>query len=240
MSAPVQALVLAAGLGRRLGGRPKAALEISGQSLLARLVAALRTAGVVEVGVVVGGPHQAVLTALAERCGAGIIPHRLPTPDLIDSQRLALQWHQAERPGADLLLTVADLPWLIAADLSGLLGAWRARPAGAEAMRPVVGGTVGHPLLLAAPLAARLAAQGAGVREGLAALGVRPQPWPCATCGPVEDLDTPDDLARLRQALAPARVDWPAGLIADQRSSDEPPQTRISCPVIGAAGGDSR
>lgn len=214
MSAPVQALVLAAGLGRRLGGRPKAALEISGQSLLARLVAALRTAGVAEVGVVVGGPHQSVLSTLAERCGAGIIPHRLPAPDLIDSQRLALQWHQAERPGADLLLTVADLPWLIAADLSGLLGAWRARPAGAEAMRPVVGGTVGHPLLLAAPLAARLAAQGAGVREGLAALGVRPQLWPCVSRGPVEDLDTPDDLARLRRMLAPVRVDWPACPVA--------------------------
>lgn len=231
MSAPVQALVLAAGLGRRLGGRPKAALEISGQSLLARLVAALRTAGVAEVGVVVGGPHQAVLTALAERCGAGIIPHRLPTPDLIDSQRLALQWHQAERPGADLLLTVADLPWLTAADLSGLVATWHQRPPGTEAMRPVVAGTVGHPLLLAAPLTARLAATGAGVREGLAMLGTRAQSWLCTTRGPVDDLDTPEHLARLRQALAPTRVDWPPGASdreADQCPIDELQQNRRS------------
>lgn len=210
MSTPIHATVLAAGLGRRLGGRAKAALEIDGVSLLERLVAALRATGVDRVDVVVGGPHQAVLTALAARCGAGVIAHRLAAPDLIDSQRLALAYHQAQAPGVDLMLTVADLPGLSAADLSGLVATWHQRPPGTEAMRPVVAGTVGHPLLLAAPLAARLAATGAGVREGLAALGTRAQPWPGTTRGPVDDLDTPEDLARLRQALAPARVDWRA------------------------------
>ncbi|MCK6404326.1 MAG: NTP transferase domain-containing protein [Sphaerotilus natans subsp. sulfidivorans] len=231
MSAPIHATVLAAGLGRRLGGRAKAALEIDGVSLLERLVAALRAAGVAEVDVVVGGPHQAVLTALAARCDTGVIAHRLAAPDLIDSQRLALARHAAEAPGADLMLTVADLPWLTEADLSGLVTTWHQRPPGTEAMRPVVAGTVGHPLLLAAPLTVRLAATGAGVREGLAMLGTRAQSWLCAARGPVDDLDTPEHLAGLRQALAPARVDWPPGASdreADQCPIDELQQNRRS------------
>ena len=46
---PVAATILAAGLGRRLGGRPKAALQIGDRSLLERLVNALRAAGIAVV-----------------------------------------------------------------------------------------------------------------------------------------------------------------------------------------------
>lgn len=52
-------------------------------------------------------------------------------------------------------------------------------------------------------------------------LGTRPQSWLCAARGPVDDLDTPEHLARLRQALAPAWVDWPPG--ASERAADQFP-----------------
>ena len=66
-----QALILAAGVGRRLSdalqhrGRPKALLEFRGSSLLARHVAALRRAGVVDITVVAGFAAEQIQSALA-------------------------------------------------------------------------------------------------------------------------------------------------------------------------------
>ena len=106
--APMAATVLAAGLGRRLGNQPKATLEIGGRSLLERLTAALRDAGIRDVSLVIG-PYAEQLLPLAAACGLRVLAHQLPDSSLIDSQRLALQTHVARQTGADLLLVVADV-----------------------------------------------------------------------------------------------------------------------------------
>ena len=209
--APVVATILAAGLGRRLGGRPKAALRIGGVSLLERLAGALRGAGVEQISVVIG-PYADVLLPLANACGAQVLAHGRDETLLRESQRLAVQAHLAQRPGCDMLLVLADLPLLNAADIRLLLDAWQQRPAAIEALRPVVEGVQGHPLLLSAQALRQVAALPAdlGIRDWLN--GQRGLLWPVASPQRafITDLDTPQDLAALQSLLLPLPVDWPA------------------------------
>lgn len=210
---PLAATVLAAGLGQRLGGRPKATLQIDGRSVLERLVAALRGAGgagMAAVSVVVG-PYRDQLLPLVARCGAHAVEHRLPSPSLIDSQRLALQAHGAAFPGHDLLLVLADLPLLEADDVSPLLSAWRQRAPGVHALMPVVDGVRGHPLLLSSHAVAQVAASAPqlGIRDWLQRHPEAVQPLHTARRGCVTDVDTPDDLSALQALVHPMVVAWP-------------------------------
>lgn len=211
---PPAAIVLAAGLGRRLGGRPKAALRIGGTSLLERQLHTLRAAGIGDLGVVIG-PYADTLAPLAERGGARVIPHPDRTegavPDLVASQRLALRSHLQRHRGTDLMLLVADLPALQADDIRVLLDAWQQRPAGILAQRPVVNGVQGHPLLLAwsAALAVDALPGHLGVRDLLAGSPGVLQALPSERRAYVADLDTPQDLAALRARCHPQVVEWP-------------------------------
>ena len=60
----VGAVVLAAGAGSRLGGRPKALLELGGVPLILRQLVALSGAGVDEVVVVTGHHAEAIEAAV--------------------------------------------------------------------------------------------------------------------------------------------------------------------------------
>ena len=68
-SAPLAATLLAAGLGRRLGGVPKTALLIDGESLFERLVRALRQSGIEAISVVIGPYADTLLAKGAEALG---------------------------------------------------------------------------------------------------------------------------------------------------------------------------
>ena len=224
---PIAATVLAAGLGHRLGSRPKATLEIDGRSLLERLTAALRGAGIEDIGVVIG-PYREALVPLAAACGLRVLAHPQPHTSLIDSQRLALAAHVAgaglavgadEGPreaGADLLLVVADLPLLAAAHVAPVLQAWRQRPAGIEAMMPLVGGVRGHPVLLSWQAVRRIVTtpRDLGIRDWLAAHPAAVEPFPATDPAYITDVDTPADVYRLRILVHPATVAWPAPLRA--------------------------
>jgi len=68
---PKQAIILAAGMGRRLGaGRPKCLLDIGGVSILHRQLAAFRAAGIEQFVLVVGYAREQVRGHLAEQGGA--------------------------------------------------------------------------------------------------------------------------------------------------------------------------
>lgn len=209
--APVAATILAAGLGRRLGGRPKAALCIGGVSLLERLAGALRGAGVEQISVVIG-PYEDVLRPLASACGAQVLAHGRDETLLRESQRLAVQAHLAQRPGCDMLLVLADLPLLQSADIGWLLGAWQQRPAAIEALRPVVEGVQGHPLLLSWQAVQQVAALPAdlGIRDWLKRQPGLLSPLVSQQRAFVTDLDTPQDLVALQSLLQPEPLDWPA------------------------------
>lgn len=208
---PLAATILAAGLGQRLGGRPKATLQIDGRSLLERLVTALRGAGIEAVSVVIG-PYREQLLPLVERCGAHAVAHLQPGASLIDSQRLALDAHMAHFTGHDLLLVLADLPLLSAADISPLLAVWHLRAPSVHAQMPVVDGVRGHPLLLSSHAVAQIAAtpRHLGIRYWLRSHPEAVQPVHTSRRAYVTDVDTPDDLIALQALVHPAAVAWPA------------------------------
>lgn len=197
-ASPIAAILLAAGLGRRMGGLPKAALEFGGRSLLEGLSAALRGAGIADVSVVIG-PYRDQLLALASRCNLHVVEHRQPGADLIESQRLALDAHIERCPGFDLLLSVADLPLLTAAHVQPLLQAWRQRAEGIHAQMPVVDGVRGHPVLLSWHAVQAIAAteRHTGIRAWLAANADTVSPVSTHERAYVTDVDTPEDLAAL-------------------------------------------
>ena len=215
---PIAATVLAAGLGRRLGNRPKATLEIGGRSILARLAAALREAGIEDISVVVG-PYREALLPLAAACGLRVVAHPQPDTRLIDSQRLALAAHVAgagHDAGANdgPRHAGADLPLLAAAHVAPVLQAWRQRPAGIEAMMPLVGGVRGHPVLLSWQAVRRIVTtpRDLGIRDWLAAHPAAVEPFPATDPAYITDVDTPADVDRLRTLVHPATVAWPAAL----------------------------
>ncbi len=220
---PVAATILAAGLGRRLGGRPKAALQIGGRSLLERLVDALRAAGIEQIRIVLG-PYTETLLPLAQRCGLQVLAHDRPETGLIDSQRLSIQAHlapgQAQGLGQspapaqapDLMLVLADLPWLQADHVQALLEHWQRRTAGIEAQMPLVAGVRGHPVLLSWRAVGQIdaLAPGAGIRDWLKNHPGLIGPFISQQRAYITDLDTPADLAALEQAVWPEPVRWPA------------------------------
>ncbi|SFC63421.1 molybdenum cofactor cytidylyltransferase [Polaromonas sp. OV174] len=210
-SAPTAATILAAGLGRRLGGRPKAALQIDGTSLLERLVRTLRDAGIQDINVVIG-PYQNTLLPLVKRCDAQALIHDRPDTLLVESQRLAIRSHVDRSDGHDLLVMLADLPLLTVEEVRLLLDTWRSRPANIQAQMPMVDGVRGHPLLLSWSAVEQVAATPPlmGIRDWLASHSDLVKPLVTKQRSYITDLDTPDDLVALQTLLHPQRVDWPA------------------------------
>lgn len=205
------AIILAAGFGHRLGGRPKAALHVDGISLLERLVNALRGAGIDEISVVIG-PYQETLLPLVRRCGAHALVHDRLDTQLVESQRLAVQTHVDRWSGRDLLLVLADLPLLEAADIRLLLDAWQRRPATIQAQMPLVDGVRGHPLLLSWSATQQLAATSElmGIRDWMNRHHDLVKPFITEQRAYISDLDTPHDLAALKILFRPQLVYWPA------------------------------
>ena len=120
----VGAVLLAAGAGSRLGGRPKALLELGGVPLILRQLIALSGAGVDEVVVVLGHHAQAVEAAV--RAFPITLAHN-PSPDdgQASSVRVGLQ---ALSPKLDaVIVALADQPLIDSQDITALIGAFKKR-----------------------------------------------------------------------------------------------------------------
>ena len=105
---PIRALVLAAGVGRRLGeahAGPKALLELGGRSLLLRHLDALAACGITDVTIVVGHAADALRAAIpAGRAGV------LHNPDFREGSVVSLWTGRAVlQSGARVVLMDADV-----------------------------------------------------------------------------------------------------------------------------------
>jgi molybdenum cofactor cytidylyltransferase len=214
----VGAVLLAAGAGARLGGRPKALLELGGVPLIMRQLIALSGAGVDEVVVVLGHHADAVEAAVRQ---FPITLVRNPSPDdgQASSVRIGLQ---ALSPRLDaVIVALADQPLIDAQDIVELIGAFKKRGDAAMVVPRVAtpGGAPepGNPVIFDSALREQWLA-------GEADLACRK--WRQAHPERVRwldtdnrryriDIDTPEDLERFTASTGHT-LTWPAALALDE------------------------
>lgn len=140
------AVLPAAGHSRRMG-RPKLLLPLGDSTVIARLVAALRTGGVDDV-IVVTRPDDVALQQAAAAAGAQVVRPGADPADMRQSVQYALDYlAQQRQPAADdgWMLIPADHPLVDAEIIAGLLADWRAGTA--PILIPTHAGRRGHPTL---------------------------------------------------------------------------------------------
>ncbi|MBZ9640056.1 NTP transferase domain-containing protein [Streptomyces sp. PSKA30] len=192
---PVAGLLLAAGGGRRLGGRPKALLEHRGRPLVEHAVAVLRAAGCTPVHVVLGAGADAV----RERA-------ELPGCVLVDNPRWEQGMGTSLRAGLDslagttaraALVSLVDQPGIGPEAVARVLAAHRGE---SSLVSAAYDGVRGHPVLLGAAHWAGIAATATGDRGARAYLKAHEQEITLVECGDVArafDIDTEADLVHL-------------------------------------------
>lgn len=224
----VGAVLLAAGAGARLGGRPKALLELGGVPLVMRQLIALSGAGVDEVVVVLGHHAAAIEAAIAQlpisivRNPACVSPRPPgaaaggPDQGQASSVRIGLQ---ALSPRLDaVIVALADQPLIDSHDIVALIGAFKKRgDASMVVPRVRVEGQVdalpGNPVIFDAALREQWLAgdADAACRKWRLAHPERVRWFDTDNRRYRLDIDTPQDLERFF-ALTGHALQWPASL----------------------------
>jgi len=153
MSARIKAIILAAGVGRRLGshgrGLPKCMVEVGGRTLIDRMLQRLRENGRVEAAVVVTGHHADVLAREIDRVRGALPVELVDNPDYREGSIVSL-WAARRHLDGDVLVMDADVLFhgallerlLLAPDEDCFLLDPRATATGEEMMLAVSGGRV--------------------------------------------------------------------------------------------------
>ncbi|MBZ6209240.1 NTP transferase domain-containing protein [Streptomyces olivaceus] len=196
---PVVGLLLAAGGGRRLGGRPKALLEHRGQPLVEHAVAALRAAGCARVHVVLGARADDV-RARAALDGCVLVDNPEWEQGMGSSLRAGLASLAGTRSGTRAgaaLVSLVDQPGIGAPAMARVRSGYRDERSLVSA---AYAGVRGHPVLLGAAHWAGVAATATGDRGARAYLREHEAEIALVECGDVArpyDIDTEADLIHL-------------------------------------------
>ncbi|GLW12156.1 4-diphosphocytidyl-2C-methyl-D-erythritol synthase [Microtetraspora sp. NBRC 13810] len=184
-SSAAAGLLLAAGAGSRLG-RPKALVELAGETLVDRGVRVLREGGCHPVVVVLGA-------AIAQIRGAVVVHNPHWRTGMGSSLRAGLS---ALPPGAGhVVVTLVDQPRVGAETVRRLIAA---AGEGASVAVATYGGAPRNPVLLAREHFEAVAALAEGDMGARAFLRAHPElvtRVPCDDIGDPADIDTPEDLA---------------------------------------------
>ncbi|MEV4232476.1 nucleotidyltransferase family protein [Streptomyces bobili] len=191
----VAGLLLAAGGGRRLGGRPKALLPHRGRPLVEHAVRALRAAGCTRVHVVLGAAADAV----QERARLdGCVPVVNPEWERGMGGSLRAGLDSLAGTGARAaLVSLVDQPGIGERALARVLAAYEDE---SSLVSAAYEGTRGHPVLLGAAHWAGVAQAATGDRGARGYLKAHEAQIRLVECGDVArpyDIDTVDDLAHL-------------------------------------------
>ncbi|MGA4845800.1 nucleotidyltransferase family protein [Streptomyces sp. G5(2025)] len=194
-AAEVTGLLLAAGGGRRLGGRPKALLEHRGRPLVEHAVAVLREAGCTRVHVVLGAAADTV-RARASLPGCVLVDNPEWEQGMGSSLRAGLA--SLRDTGADAaLVSLVDQPGIGAAATARVRDAYRSPSTLAAA---AYDGVRGHPVLFGSAHWAGIEATAVGDRGARDYLRAHAAAVTLIECGEVAeayDIDTAADLIHL-------------------------------------------
>ncbi|WP_282701327.1 nucleotidyltransferase family protein [Streptomyces sp. CC219B] len=193
----VAGVVLAAGGGRRLGGRPKALLEHRGRPLVEHAVSVLRAAGCTRVHVVLGARADTV----RERAALGDCV-LVDNPDWEQGMGTSLRAGLASLTEAGAgaraaLVSLVDQPGIGPEAVARVLAAYRGEDSLVSAAYE---GVRGHPVLLGSAHWAGIAAAATGDRGARAYLKEHASELTLVECGDVArpyDIDRPEDLVHL-------------------------------------------
>jgi nicotine blue oxidoreductase len=191
MRTRVAGVLLAAGKGTRLG-RPKALVEIAGESLVDRGVAMLRAGGAVPIVVVTGA-------ATVEPLGALIVHN----PDWRSGMGSSLVAGLTALPEAALavVIALADQPLVGSQAVRRLIAAHHE---GASVAVAAYDGQPRNPVLIARehwPEVIAASVGDVGARAFLRSRGDLVTLVECGDTGSPDDVDTPADLARVTKAM---------------------------------------
>ncbi|MGC0385978.1 nucleotidyltransferase family protein [Streptomyces sp. SAI-129] len=191
----VAGLLLAAGGGRRLGGRPKALLEHRGHPLVEHAVGVLRAAGCTRVHVVLGARAEDVRARAAlDDCVL------VDNPDWEQGMGSSLRAGLASLTGTGAraaLVSLVDQPGIGARAMARVRAGYRDE---ASLVSAAYAGVRGHPVLLGAAHWAGIAATATGDRGARAYLREHEAEIALVECGDVArpyDIDTEADLVHL-------------------------------------------
>ncbi|MFF5183221.1 NTP transferase domain-containing protein [Streptomyces sp. NPDC000345] len=191
----VAGLLLAAGGGRRLGGRPKALLTHRGRPLVEHAVGVLRAAGCTRVHVVLGAAADAVRER-ARLDGCVVVEN----PDWEEGMGTSLRAGLASLAGTGAraaLVSLVDQPGIGPEAAARTRAAFEDEESLAAASYD---GVRGHPVLFGAAHWAGVAASASGDQGARAYLKARAAALTLVECGDVArpyDIDTEADLSHL-------------------------------------------
>lgn len=141
-------MLLAAGAGIRLGGRPKSLLELDGKSLISRIFVALKDAGIGPAVVVLGHHADAIDKAVQ---ALPITRVRNPSPDDGPASSLRIGLRALSANVDAVIVALADQPLIAATDISDLIEAFKSR-GNRQMVVPRFSGTPGNPVVVTAAL----------------------------------------------------------------------------------------
>jgi molybdenum cofactor cytidylyltransferase len=185
-------VVLAAGEGRRFGGA-KMLADLDGRPLLEHVVAAMAAAPLDRVVCVLGAGADDVRRGVDLESAEVVV-----CKEWAEGQAASLRAGVEALADAEaIVIALGDQPLLSPAAVERVLAA---RGEGALAVRATYGGVSSPPTLVERPLFGRLLELrgDAGARDLLASAPTRDVP--CDGFGSARDVDTPEDLAALREA----------------------------------------
>ncbi|OEJ41690.1 4-diphosphocytidyl-2C-methyl-D-erythritol synthase [Streptomyces agglomeratus] len=191
----VAGLLLAAGAGRRLGGRPKALLEHRGRPLVEHAVRVLREGGCGPVHVVLGAAADQVREH-ADLSGCVLVDNPEWDEGMGSSLRAGLASLAGTGAGA-ALVSLVDQPGIGAAAVGRVVAAYRSP---SSLVAAAYDGKRGHPVLFGAGRWADIVRTATGDGGARAYLKQHEGAVTLVECGDVAaayDIDTPEDLFHL-------------------------------------------